>query len=97
MKINKELVEVYKEITQGEGNETQLNVILAIEINKMAQKMKDDITISQMNRLEKVTNDLIKKFISESFERIKKSLNYEKNILTNLSLSNWKFLYFNLP
>ena len=74
MKINKELVEVYKEITQGEGNETQLNVILAIEINKMAQKMKDNITINQMKRLEKVTNDLIKKFISESFEKIKKSI-----------------------
>lgn len=75
MKINKELVKVYKEITQGEGTETQLNVMLAIEINKMAQNMKDDITINQINRLEKVTNDLIKEFILESFERIKKNLN----------------------
>lgn len=74
MKINKELVEVYKEITQGEGTETQLNVMLAIEINNMVQNMKDDVTINQMNRLEKVTNDLIKEFISESFERIKKGL-----------------------
>lgn len=74
MEINKELVEIYKEITQGEGTEAQLNVILAIEINKMVQTMKGDITINQMNRLEKITNDLINEFMLESFERIKKRL-----------------------
>lgn len=72
MEINKELVEIYKEITQGEGTEAQLNVILAIEINKMVQTMKIDITINQMNRLEEITSDLIKKFMSETFERNKK-------------------------
>lgn len=74
MEINKELVEIYKEITQGEGTEAQLNVILAIEINEMVQTMKIDITINQMNRLEEITNDLINEFMLESFERIKKRL-----------------------
>lgn len=72
MEINKELVEIYKEITQGEGTEAQLNVILAIEINEMVQTMKIDITINQMNRLEEITSDLIKKFMLEAFERNKK-------------------------
>ena len=72
MEINKELVEIYKEITQGEGTEAQLNVILAIEINEMVQTMKIDITINQMNRLEEITSDLIKKFMLETFERNKK-------------------------
>ena len=75
MEINKELVEIYKEITQGEGTEAQLNVILALEINKIAQNMKDNITINQMNQLKKITGGLIKKLLSETFEMIKEDFN----------------------
>lgn len=69
MEINKELVEIYKEITQGEGTEAQLNVILAIEINEMVQTMEIDITINQKNQLKKITNGLIKEVLLETLVR----------------------------
>lgn len=54
MEINKELVEIYKEITQGEG---------------MVQTMKIDITINQKNQLKKITNGLIKEVLLETLVR----------------------------
>lgn len=69
MEINKELVEIYKEITQGEGTEAQLNAMLAVDINEMVQTMKIDITINQKNQLKKITNGLIKEVLLETLVR----------------------------
>lgn len=69
MEINKELVEIYKEITQGEGTEAQLNAMLAVDINEMVQTMEIDITINQKNQLKKITNGLIKEVLLETLVR----------------------------
>lgn len=75
MEINKELVEIYKEITQGEGTEAQLNAMLAVGINEMVQTTKIDITINQKNQLKKITNGLIKKVLLETLGRTEENSN----------------------
>ena len=75
MEINKELVEIYKEITQGEGTEAQLNAMLAVDINEMVQTMEIDITINQKNRLKKITGSLIKKVLLETLGRAEEDSN----------------------
>lgn len=75
MKINKEIVEIYKEITQGEGTEAQLNAMLAVGINEMVQTTKIDITINQKNQLKKITNGLIKKVLLETLGRTEENSN----------------------
>lgn len=59
MKINKEIVDFYIEIMDGTGTENQLNLALAINIKGLAKNMKHKITAEQMERIEKITNDLI--------------------------------------
>lgn len=75
MEINKELVEIYKEITQGEGTEAELNAMLAIDINEMVQTMEIDITINQKNRLKKIKDGLIKKVVLETLGRAEENFN----------------------
>lgn len=45
MKINKEIVDFYTEIMNGAATESQLNLMLAMDIRGLAMDMKHRLTV----------------------------------------------------
>lgn len=70
MKINKEIVDFYTEIMNGAATENQLNLILALHIKGLAEDMKHKVTVAQMERIEKITNDLIEVVAIDTIKQI---------------------------
>ena len=56
MKINKEIVDFYTEIMNGATTESQLNLMLAMDIKELAKDMKHRVTAEQMERIDKIIN-----------------------------------------
>lgn len=70
MKINKEIVDFYTEIMNGAATESQLNLMLAMDIKGLAEDMKDRVTIEQMERIEKIIKDLMDDVLIDSVRQI---------------------------
>jgi|GEM_PF-1584286 hypothetical protein len=72
MKINKEIVDFYTEIMNGAATESQLNLMLAMDIKGLAEDMKHRVTVEQMERIVKIINDLMEVVIDDSVKQILK-------------------------
>lgn len=72
MKINKEIVDFYTEIMSGAATESQLNLMLAMDIRGLAMDMKHRLTVEQMERIEKIINNLVGEVAIDSIEQILK-------------------------
>ena len=72
MKINKEIVDFYTEIMNGAATESQLNLMLAMDIIGLAMDMKHRITVEQMERIEKIINNLVGEVAIDSIKQILK-------------------------
>lgn len=72
MKINKEIVDFYTEIMDGAATENQLNLMLAMDIKGLAEDMKDRLTVEQMERIEKIINNLVGEVAIDSIKQILK-------------------------
>lgn len=70
MKINKEIVDFYTEIMNGAATENQLNLMLAMDIRGLAMDMKHRLTVEQMERIEKIINDLVGEVAIDSIKQI---------------------------
>lgn len=70
MKINKEIVDFYTEIMSGAATESQLNLMLAMDIRGLAMDMKHRLTVEQMERIEKIINDLVGEVAIDSIKQI---------------------------
>lgn len=70
MKINKEIVDFYTEIMNGAATESQLNLMLAMDIKELAETMKDKVTVEQMERIEKIIKDLMDVVLVDSVRQI---------------------------
>ena len=70
MKINKEIVDFYTEIMSGAATESQLNLMLAIDIKELSNDMKHRLTVEQMERIDKIIADLIETVAIDSIEQI---------------------------
>lgn len=70
MKINKEIVDFYTEIMNGAATESQLNLMLAMDIRGLAMDMKHRLTVEQMERIEKIINDLVGEVAIDSIKQI---------------------------
>ena len=70
MKINKELVDFYTEIMCGAATESQLNLMLAMDIRGLAMDMKHRLTVEQMERIEKIINNLVGEVAIDSIKQI---------------------------
>lgn len=70
MKINKEIVDFYTEIMNGAATESQLNLMLAIDIKELSNNMKHRLTVEQMERIDKIIADLIETVAIDSIEQI---------------------------
>lgn len=78
MKINKEIVDFYTEIMNGAATESQLNLMLAIDIKGLASDMKHRLTVEQMERIDKIIIDLIEVVKVESIKQILKFVEENK-------------------
>lgn len=72
MKINKEIVDFYTEIMNGVATESQLNLMLAMDIRGVAMDMKHRLTVEQMERIEKIINNLVGEVSIDSVKQILK-------------------------
>lgn len=72
MKINKEIVDFYTEIMNGAATESQLNLMLAMDIRELAMDMKHRLTVEQMERIEKIINNLVGEVAIDSIKQILK-------------------------
>lgn len=72
MKINKEIVDFYTEIMNGAATESQLNLMLAMDIRELAIDMKHRLTVEQMERIEKIINNLVGEVAIDSIKQILK-------------------------
>lgn len=72
MKINKEIVDFYTEIMNGAATESQLNLMLAMDIRGVAMDMKHRLTAEQMERIEKIINNLVGEAVIDSIKQILK-------------------------
>ena len=72
MKINKEIVDFYTEIMNGAATESQLNLMLAMDIRGLAMDMKHRLTVEQMERIEKIINSLVGEVAIDSIKQILK-------------------------
>lgn len=70
MKINKEIVDFYTEIMNGAATESQLNLMLAMDIKGLAEDMKGRVTVEQMKRIEKIIKDLMDDVLIDSVRQI---------------------------
>lgn len=70
MKINKEIVDFYTEIMDGAATESQLNLMLAMDIRGVAMDMKHRLTVEQMERIEKIINGLVGEAAIDSIKQI---------------------------
>lgn len=70
MKINKEIVDFYTEIMNGAATESQLNLMLAMDIRGLAEDMKGRVTVEQMERIEKIIKDLMDDVLIDSVRQI---------------------------
>lgn len=70
MKINKEIVDFYTEIMNGAATESQLNLMLAMDIKGLAEDMKGRVTVEQMERIEKIIKDLMDDVLIDSVRQI---------------------------
>lgn len=70
MKINKEIVDFYTEIMNGAATESQLNLMLAMDIKGLAEDMKGRVTVEQMERIEKIIKDLMDDALIDSVRQI---------------------------
>ena len=70
MKINKEIVDFYTEIMNGVATESQLNLMLAMDIKGLAEDMKGRVTVEQMERIEKIIKDLMDDALIDSVRQI---------------------------
>lgn len=70
MKINKEIVDFYTEIMNGAATESQLNLMLAMDIKELAENMKDRVTVEQKERIDKITKDLMDVVLVDSVRQI---------------------------
>ena len=70
MEINKELVDFYTEIMNGAATESQLNLMLAIDIKELSNDMKHRLTVEQMERIDNIIADLIETVAIDSIEQI---------------------------
>lgn len=70
MKINKEIVDFYTEIMDGAATESQLNIMLAMDIKELAKAMKGKVTVEQMERIDKIIKDLMDVVLIDSFRQI---------------------------
>nr|DAY02249.1 MAG TPA: hypothetical protein [Caudoviricetes sp.] len=70
MKINKEIVDFYTEIMNGAATESQLNLMLAMDIRGLAMDMKHRLTVEQMERIEKIINGLVGEVAIDSIKQI---------------------------
>lgn len=70
MKINKEIVDFYTEIMNGVATESQLNLMLAMDIKELAENMKDRVTVEQKERIDKITKDLMDVVLVDSVRQI---------------------------
>lgn len=70
MKINKEIVDFYTEIMDGAATENQLNLMLAMDIRGLAMDMKHRLTVEQMERIEKIINNLVGEVAIDSIKQI---------------------------
>lgn len=70
MKINKEIVDFYTEIMNGVATESQLNIMLALDIKELAKTMKGKVTVEQMERIDKIIKDLMDVVLIDSFRQI---------------------------
>ena len=70
MKINKEIVDFYTEIMNGAATESQLNLMLAMDIRGLAMDMKHRLTVEQMERIEKIINVLVGVVAIDSIKQI---------------------------
>ena len=70
MKINKEIVDFYTEIMNGAATESQLNIMLAMDIKELAETMKGKVTVEQMERIDKIIKDLMDVVLIDSFRQI---------------------------
>ena len=72
MKINKEIVDFYTEIMNGAATESQLNLMLAMDIRGLAMDMEHRLTVEQMERIEKIINNLVGEVAIDSVKQILK-------------------------
>lgn len=72
MKINKEIVDFYTEIMSGAATESQLNIMLAMDIRELARSMKHRLTVEQMERIDKIIKDLMEVVAFDSVKQILK-------------------------
>ena len=70
MKINKEIVDFYTEIMNGAATESQLNIMLAMDIKELTKTMKGKVTVEQMERIDKIIKDLMDVVLIDSFRQI---------------------------
>lgn len=70
MKINKEIVDFYTEIMNGAATESQLNIMLVMDIKELAKTMKGKVTVEQMERIDKIIKDLMDVVLIDSFRQI---------------------------
>nr|DAN63842.1 MAG TPA: hypothetical protein [Caudoviricetes sp.] len=70
MKINKEIVDFYIEIMNGAATENQLNLMLAMDIKELAKDMKHRVTAEQMERIEKIINDLMETVAIDTIKQL---------------------------
>ena len=70
MKINKEILDFYIEIMNGAATENQLNLMLAMDIKELAKDMKHRVTAEQMERIEKIINDLMETVAIDTIKQL---------------------------
>lgn len=70
MEIKKEIVDFYTEIMNGAATESQLNIMLAMDIKELAKTMKGKVTVEQMERIDKIIKDLMDVVLIDSFRQI---------------------------
>nr|DAM59949.1 MAG TPA: hypothetical protein [Caudoviricetes sp.] len=78
MKINKEIVDFYTEIMNGAATESQLNLMLAMDIKELAENMKDRVTVEQKERIDKITKELMDVVLVDSVRQIFKFVEENK-------------------
>lgn len=54
----------------GAATESQLNLMLAMDIRGLAMDMKHRLTVEQMERIEKIINDLVGVVAIDSIKQI---------------------------
>lgn len=54
----------------GAAIESQLNLMLAMDIKELAETMKDKVTVEQMERIEKIIKDLMDVVLVDSVRQI---------------------------